>query len=54
MSILKSITEPVYERIRKKVPPVSGYDVAPYVLLLVIAFIGSFVTHLNRWIGQYM
>jgi len=54
MSILKSVTEPVYERIRKKVPPVSGYDIAPYVLLLVIAFAGSFVTHLNRWIGTYM
>ena len=54
MEILKSITEPVYKKIREKVPPVSGYDVAPYVLLLIIAFIGSFITHLSRWIEQYM
>lgn len=54
MSILKSLTEPAYERIRKKVPPISGYDIAPYILLLIIAFVGSFVTHLSRWIDQYM
>lgn len=54
MSILKSITTPVYDRIRQKVPPISGYDIAPYVLLLGIAFIGSFVSHLSRWIEQYM
>ncbi len=54
MEILKNITEPVYKKIREKVPPVSGYDVAPYVLLLIIAFIGSFITHLSRWIEQYM
>ncbi len=54
MEILKSITEPVYKKIRQKVPPISGYDVAPYVLLLAIAFVGSFITHLSRWIEQYM
>lgn len=54
MALLKSVTEPVYALIRKKVPPFSGYDVAPYVLLLIIAFVGSFVTHLSRWIEQYM
>lgn len=54
MSILKALTEPVYSKIRKKVPPISGYDVAPYVLLVIIIFLGSFVTHLSRWIEQYM
>ena len=54
MSILKSLTEPVYKIIRTKVQPLSGYDVAPYALLLGIAFVGSFVTHLSRWIEQYM
>ncbi|MBR3662216.1 MAG: YggT family protein [Alphaproteobacteria bacterium] len=54
MEILKAITEPVYKAIRKKVAPVSGIDVAPYVLLVAIAFLGSFVTHLSRWIEQYM
>lgn len=54
MSILKSLTEPVYAKIRQKVPPVSGYDVAPYVLLLTILFVGSFITRLSQWIEQYM
>ena len=54
MSILKSLTEPVYELIRKKVSPIAGYDVAPYVLLIIIAFISSFITHLSQWINQYM
>jgi uncharacterized protein YggT (Ycf19 family) len=54
MTILKAITEPVYAFVRKKVPPVAGYDIAPGVLLLAIAFVGSFITHLNEWIGQYM
>ena len=54
MSILKILTDPAYKLIRSKVPPVSGYDIAQYVLLLGIAFVGSFVTHLSRWIEQYM
>lgn len=54
MNILKAITEPVYAIIRKRVKPVSGYDIAPYVLLVVIIFIGSFITHLTNWIEEYM
>ena len=54
MTILKAITDPAYKFIRKKVPPLSGYDIAPYVLLVLIAFIGSFITHLGHWIDQYM
>lgn len=54
MEILKAVTEPAYNKIRQKVQPISGYDVAPYVLLLCVAFIGSFITHLSRWIEQYM
>lgn len=54
MSILKMLTEPAYKLIRSKVAPVGGYDVAPYVLLLAVAFVGSFMNHLSRWIDQYM
>ncbi|MBP1532351.1 MAG: YggT family protein [Alphaproteobacteria bacterium] len=54
MEILKLLTEPVYKLIRKKVAPISGYDIAPYVLLLAIAFVGSFITHLNVLISRYM
>ncbi|MCQ2734344.1 MAG: YggT family protein [Alphaproteobacteria bacterium] len=54
MEILKKLTEPAYKYIRSKVPPFAGYDVAPYVLLIAIAFVGSFITHLSEWIRQYM
>lgn len=54
MQILKLLTEPAYKYIRAKVPPFAGYDIAQYVLLLCIAFVGSFVTHFSRWIEQYM
>ena len=54
MSILRMLTEPVYKFIRKRIPPISGIDVAPYVLLLVIYFIGSFIFYLSSWIRQYM
>ena len=54
MNILKMLTEPAYKSVRSKVPPLSGYDIAPYVLLIGIAFVGSFITHLSHWIQQYM
>jgi YggT family protein len=54
MEILHKLTEPVYNAIRKKVPPISGYDIAPYLLLLVIIFISSFIYHLSSWINTYM
>lgn len=54
MEILKSLTEPVYKAIRQKVPPISGYDVAPYVLLIAIIFVYQFVSNLTKWIDRYM
>lgn len=52
MEILKSLTEPVYNKIRQKVPPISGIDVAPYVLLLIIIFVYQFVSNLTKWVEQ--
>ncbi len=52
MEILKNLTEPVYKLIRQKVPPISGYDVAPYVLLLAIIFAYQFVAYLTEWVKQ--
>ena len=54
VSILKMLTEPAYKLIRKKVPPISGIDIAPFVLLVIIIFISSFLSHLSHWINQYM
>lgn len=54
MEILKNLTEPVYKVIRQKVSPISGYDVAPYVLLVAIIFVYQFVSNLTKWIDRYM
>ncbi len=54
MEILKMLTEPVYNLIRKKVKPLSGYDIAPYALLFGLILIGSFVARLTKWIDSYM
>ncbi len=50
MEILKNLTEPVYKMVRQKVPPISGYDVAPYVLLLIIIFVYQFISYLTKWL----
>ncbi|MBR1825875.1 MAG: YggT family protein [Alphaproteobacteria bacterium] len=54
MEILKMLTEPVYKQIRKKVKPLSGHDISPYVLLFGLILVGSFVTRLTKWIDSYM
>ena len=40
MEILKKLTEPAYKFISKKVPPVSGVDISPYILLVIVFIIG--------------
>ena len=40
MSILTMLTQPVYAKIREKVPPFSGFDLSPFILLLALLFVG--------------
>lgn len=54
MELLHLVTEPAYRLIRKKVPPLAGHDISPYVLLLILALLGSFITHLGMWLTQSM
>jgi YggT family protein len=54
VAILKKLTEPVYKLIGKKVPPVSGVDISPYVLLVAIFIIGSIITNLSIWLHNYL
>lgn len=41
LEILKKATEPVYSRIRSKIKPIADFDVAPFVLLLALYFVGQ-------------
>lgn len=54
MTILKKLTEPVYKLIGKKIPPVSGVDISPYILLVLIFIIGSILTNLSLWFHTYL
>lgn len=39
LNILHAITEPVYEKLRSYIKPISGFDVTPYVLIVTLAFL---------------
>ena len=41
VEILKKMTEPVYAKIRAKIPPFADFDASPFILLLVLYFIGQ-------------
>ena len=36
---LHKSTEPVYEKLREHIKPISGFDISPYVLILSLAFV---------------
>ena len=38
------LTEPVMKRIRKVMPAIGGFDLAPMVVILLLIFIRTFVT----------
>ena len=50
MEILEKATEPVYAKIRSKIPPVSGFDFSPFILLLILLFIGRLVYRLSEMV----
>lgn len=39
VELLKKATEPVYKKIRSKIPPFADFDVSPFILLLSIYFV---------------
>jgi len=41
VEILKKLTEPVYAKIRAKIKPFADFDASPFILLLILYFIGQ-------------
>ncbi len=39
VEILKALTEPVYAKIRAKVPPLGGVDVSPFIMIIALLFV---------------
>ena len=45
--LLAKITQPVYKKIAEKIPAISGFDFSPFILLLVLLFLGRFIYRLD-------
>ena len=39
LNFLHLTTEPVYEKLREYIKPISGFDVSPYALIIALAFV---------------
>ena len=48
---LEALTEPVFRRIRKVIPPIGGLDLSPLVVLVAIWFIQYSLTWASRTYG---
>ncbi|MFV0627510.1 MAG: YggT family protein [Alphaproteobacteria bacterium] len=47
MDFFNKVTEPVYAKIRQKIPAVNGLDFSPLLLLLVLQFLSRFMDRLS-------
>lgn len=50
MDILKMLTEPVYKKIRAKVPPFADFDTSPFILLLALFFVARLIDVLREMV----
>ncbi len=48
MEFLEAATSPVYDRLRTKIPPVAGFEVAPFVLMLILLFMERVVYRIGE------
>ena len=48
---LTKVTKPVYAKIREKVPPVSGVDFSPFILMLALLFVGRVLYRFSLMLG---
>lgn len=50
MDILKMLTEPVYKKIRAKIPPFADFDASPFILLLALFFVARLIYVLREMV----
>lgn len=43
MALLKRVTDPVYEPIRKYIPPIGGIDLTPLIVIIALQLIEQLV-----------
>ena len=47
VELLDRLTVPVYKKISEKIPPVSGFDFSPFILLLALIFVSRLILRLS-------
>ena len=47
VEILDKLTVPVYKKIGEKIPPLSGFDFSPFILLLALIFVSRLILRLS-------
>ena len=50
IEILKKLTNPVYKKIREKIPPFADFDVSPFILLLALFFVARLIYVLREMV----
>lgn len=50
MQILNMLTQPVYKKIRSKIPPFADFDAAPFILLLALFFVARLIYVLREMV----
>lgn len=49
MELLEKATQPVYNKVREKIPSVAaGFDFSPFILLLILLFISRLIFRLSE------
>ena len=48
MEVLEGITHPIYKKISEKIPPVGGFDLSPFILLLVVLFLERLIYRIGE------
>ncbi len=47
VELLDNLTVPVYKKIGEKIPPISGFDFSPFILMLALIFISRLILRLS-------
>lgn len=47
VEVLDKLTVPVYKKIGEKIPPISGFDFSPFILMLALIFVSRLVLRLS-------
>ncbi len=47
VELLDTLTVPVYKKIGEKIPPISGFDFSPFILLLALIFVSRLILRLS-------